>query len=61
MDPEVAPQSHQGRHSQDDEGRRLLGVKLVLAALGAAVAAAILLSVAYARRLDAPEILRTGM
>ena len=36
-------------------------IGLVLAALGAAVAAAILLSVAYARRLDAPEILRTGM
>ena len=36
-------------------------IGLVLAALGAAVFGAIILSVAYARRLDAPEILRTGM
>ena len=36
-------------------------IGLVVAALGAAVGGAILLSVMYARRLDPPEILRTGM
>ena len=35
-DPEVAPQPHQGRHSQDDEGHRLPGINLVLAVLGGA-------------------------
>ena len=36
-------------------------IALVLVALVAAVGVAILLSVVSARRLDAPEILRTGM